>query len=459
MNMAKGSNEIHNIGKHETQVCEEGVTGVEQQQAQSRLHLSINFQTDQFAEDENFQVDPVKIKSRRQKTRRKNLVKHEKCDKGEDNFEVNPFVCVAGHSLERSMDEVQYGSFEELQKEKSYEELLQLSRSQQSSFQSQDGYPGCSSPTCSLQSTDSLDQFCKDFGSSVNLTSETSLNGATLQLCDNKGWSDLGDSESNKEQGFSIHDSLVLTTSTDNTDHGSLNVDTSPSYEGLPKRPLLRQLPVTSCDVSVDQNTKLTLSLEVFEKNGEQFHRMLVLLCGHLSSQLYFVHVLLTDHAIYLLKKVPSHEGKNFQVHLAFPFTTLKKIEVGLNCQTVTLASKSQKCVLFVADEVVTRDFLSSLTSMIVKSGHGSLLSKIVSTSTFQQESLIKKWICELENVKSCSMDIRCYTVVQWCGLSGPDANIEVLSYKSVKEGYMDCKQPQHLRRTYKWTTSYFVLT
>lgn len=121
MNMAKGSNEIHNIGKHETQVCEEGVTGVEQQQAQSRLHLSINFQTDQFAEDENFQVDPVKIKSRRQKTRRKNLVKHEKCDKGEDNFEVNPFVCVAGHSLERSMDEVQYGSFEELQKEKSYE--------------------------------------------------------------------------------------------------------------------------------------------------------------------------------------------------------------------------------------------------------------------------------------------------------------------------------------------------
>lgn len=25
---------------------------------------------------------------------------------------------------------------------------------------------------------------------------------------------------------------------------------------------------------------------------------------------------------------VPSHEGKNFQVHLAFPFTTLKKIEV-----------------------------------------------------------------------------------------------------------------------------------
>ena len=44
---------------------------------------------------------------------------------------------------------------------------------------------------------------------------------------------------------------------------------------------------------------------------------------------------------------------------------------------------------------LIFRDVLSSLTSMIVKSGHGSLLSKIVSTSTFQQESLIKKWICE----------------------------------------------------------------
>jgi len=37
---------------------------------------------------------------------------------------------------------------------------------------------------------------------------------------------------------------------------------------------------------------------------------------------------------------------------------------------------------------------------MIVKSGHGSLLSEIVSTSTFQQEGLIKKWICDLENVQ-----------------------------------------------------------
>lgn len=115
-----GSSEIHNIDRLETQVYEDGVTGAEKQQAQSKLHLGINFQTDQIAEGENFHFDPVKIKSRKHKTRRKKEVKHEKCDKGKDNFEVYPSVCVDGHLLERSMDKVQYGSFEELQKEKSY---------------------------------------------------------------------------------------------------------------------------------------------------------------------------------------------------------------------------------------------------------------------------------------------------------------------------------------------------
>lgn len=37
---------------------------------------------------------------------------------------------------------------------------------------------------------------------------------------------------------------------------------------------------------------------------------------------------------------------------------------------------------------------------MILKSGHGSLLTKIISTSSFEQEVTLKKWICELENLQ-----------------------------------------------------------
>ena len=102
-------------------------------------------------------------------------------------------------------------------------DLLHLSRNQRSSFRSQDSYPSCSSPTNSLQSTDSLDQFCKDFESSCNLTSQVSLNSGTLQLCDNKAESELGDEK--------LDDKILQLTSTvQKTDQGSF--DEAPSYEG-----------------------------------------------------------------------------------------------------------------------------------------------------------------------------------------------------------------------------------
>lgn len=425
----------------------------------SRLHqFNANFQTDQFAENENIVFDTRKRKTRKH-IRRNNSVEDEKdkfvCSSpvGDNGFCESPAI-----RADKGLDK----HYEELQKTKSYEELLSLSRSHRSSFHSQES---CSSLNSSLQSADSLDQFCKNFESSVNLTSEMSLNSPTLQLCDNKEKTqDLHDSKNCKEQsGIFTNDDCMQQSTADHIEGNAANdADKSARYEGiilgLPKRPLLQEIPVTSCDIRVDQNKMLALSLEVFQKNGEQFHRMLLFACGHLGKQLYFVHVLLTDHAIYVLKKVPSEEGAVYFVHLVFPFGILKKIEVGLNCQTITLASKSQQCVLFVGDEAVTRDFLSSLTTMIVKSGHGSLLSKIVSTATFQQETGIKKWLCEVEPLQSFSVDIICFSFIQWFGLSGPDASIAVLHYKSVKEGYLECKQPQYLRRAYKWTTSYFVL-
>ena len=40
------------------------------------------------------------------------------------------------------------------------------------------------------------------------------------------------------------------------------------------------------------------------------------------------------------------------------------------------------------------------MTSMIVKSGHGSLVSSIVSTSGIQQETRIKRWLRELDGAQ-----------------------------------------------------------
>lgn len=117
-----GSAQIHNSDEHETQVSEETVTDVQKQQAQSRLHFSRNFQTDQVMEDDNIVFEPLKKKNRKHLTRRKKLVDNGKYDERNDSFEVTPEpICnIDDHSRERSNKEGQDESYEELPKETSY---------------------------------------------------------------------------------------------------------------------------------------------------------------------------------------------------------------------------------------------------------------------------------------------------------------------------------------------------
>ena len=98
--------------------------------------------------------------------------------------------------------------------------MLNLSISHGSSFRSQSS---CSSS--SSRSADSLDQFCRDFGSSVNLASE--INSASLHICDNNEGHDLCDSKTNDDHP--VCDDCVLSTA-DNYDEGLL--DKAASYEG-----------------------------------------------------------------------------------------------------------------------------------------------------------------------------------------------------------------------------------
>lgn len=449
---------VQQTDQHETQFCDQSGNEGHKQETTSRLHYNKHFQIQQSTEDGDVGFELIDNRNKKQLTQRIDQLVDAEQNKGKNYLEVQ-HVSSGHNDMHKWPPDVPSVGCEDAPEKLSCEEdLLHMSRFQRS----QDSHSSCS-PTNSVHSTDSMDQFCRDFDSSLKVTSEMSLNSATLHLCDNTagGQPDSYDAEKNSRHGVFSDDGLLQTVTAAETEKRLSEADNSPSYEGIilgiPKRPSLHQTPTTSCDVRVDQNRMLLLSLEVFEKNSEQFHRMLVCMCGLPGSRLYFINLLLTDHAVYLLSKAPSHNGKGFQVQSALQFTTLKKVEVGLNCQTVTLVSKSRKISLFIADEAVTRDFLSSLTSMILKSGHGSLLTKIISTSSFEQEVTLKKWICELENLQSSSVDIRCFTFIHWCGLTGPDSSIEVLSHKSVKEGYMDCKQAQYLR-SYKWTTSYFVL-
>lgn len=101
---------------------------------------------------------------------------------------------------------------------------------------SQDSHSSCS-PTNSVHSTDSMDQFCRDFDSSLKVTSEMSLNSATLHLCDNTagGQPDSYDAEKNSRHGVFSDDGLLQTVTAAETEKRLSEADNSPSYEGKKK--------------------------------------------------------------------------------------------------------------------------------------------------------------------------------------------------------------------------------
>lgn len=101
---------------------------------------------------------------------------------------------------------------------------------------SQDSHSSCS-PTNSVHSTDSMDQFCRDFDSSLKVTSEMSLNSATLHLCDNTagGQPDSYDAEKNSRHGVFSDDGLLQTVTAAETERRLSEADNSPSYEGKKK--------------------------------------------------------------------------------------------------------------------------------------------------------------------------------------------------------------------------------
>ena len=91
----------------------------------------------------------------------------------------------------------------------------------------------CSSLNGSLQSTDSLDQFCRDFESSVNLPGGMSLNcAAALQLCENM--EDQQESKNSSHQTNMYTDDHLKKRIADlNTKEVSKYSDKSASYDGM----------------------------------------------------------------------------------------------------------------------------------------------------------------------------------------------------------------------------------
>ncbi|XP_048581148.1 pleckstrin homology domain-containing family M member 2 isoform X2 [Nematostella vectensis] len=315
---------------------------------------------------------------------------------------------------------------------------------------------------CSAVSGDSLDQFCRDadFGSSYNLSTELVVQPTVLE-CHNDEIT--LPKESTENRGRDKVDE-------DEGETSSLSMlQSSTEYEGiilgLPKRQTLQDTPGNLCDSHVDANTVLVLSLEIFKHSDEQFQQMFHVTTGHHFGQLQSAYVMLTNYAVYLLRKVSFRAEASFHTDISISYATLRKVEVrrsfeiGLNCQTVTVSSRNQQFTICFGDEACTRAFITSLTSHVSRASPAPSLSNLVSNIAVQQETDISRWMAHHDKLQTANSNVLCYSLAHWCGLSGPDANIEVISFQSVMEGTLEYKHHQYLGMSLKWTTGYFILT
>ncbi|EDO41439.1 predicted protein [Nematostella vectensis] len=280
---------------------------------------------------------------------------------------------------------------------------------------------------CSAVSGDSLDQFCRDadFGSSYNLSTELVVQPTVLE-CHNeitlpkKSTENRGRDKVDEDEGETSSLSML---------------QSSTEYEGiilgLPKRQTLQDTPGNLCDSHVDANTVLVLSLEIFKHSDEQFQQMFHVTTGHHFGQLQSAYVMLTNYAVYLLRKVSFRAEASFHTDISISYATLRKVEIGLNCQTVTVSSRNQQFTICFGDEACTRAFITSLTSHMSRASPAPSLSNLVSNTAVQQETDISRWMAHHDKLQTANSNVLCYSLAHWCGLSGPDANIEVISFQN----------------------------
>lgn len=225
---------------------------------------------------------------------------------------------------------------------------------------------------------------------------------------------------------------------------------------GFPRRPELSETLGTSADVSIKKSTIDELSLNIIEDNGETFHRLVKGFTGFKYGQLHCVYLLLTDKAIYFLRKQPNG---SFSCESVVCFRDLKQIEIGLNCQSLAFVARTEGYLLSTANEAVTRSLISDISSLVVKCfASATQLTRLVTSAAVQGEAAIKQWLRHALKTQTLNMEVLCFSLVHWMCFSGPGSELDTVRYQIIKEGYLQCKS-KYLGMVSHWEKNYMVLT
>ena len=113
---------------------------------------------------------------------------------------------------------------------------------------------------------------------------------------------------------------------------------------GFPRRPGLAETLGTSADIALQKSAIEELSMNVFLDKDEAFHRIVKGFTGFKYGQLHAIYLLLTDKAIYFLRR---RTNGGFSSENVVSFHDFKHVEIGLNCQTLAFHAKDETFSLY----------------------------------------------------------------------------------------------------------------
>lgn len=243
---------------------------------------------------------------------------------------------------------------------------------------------------------DSFDEFCRNNEQSRSIDSNDLINDSTISIIE-------ADEEA-VPPADKLYSSHSVPASAD-------EISSFTEYEGIvlagfPRRPGLAETLGTTADIALKKTAIEELSTNVFLDKDEAFHRMVKGFTGFKYGQLHAIFLLLTDKAVYFLRKRTNGSFSNENV---VSFRDLMHIEIGLNCQTLAFHARVEKFSLSTGNEAVTRGLISDISSLVVKRlSSPAQLTRLVSSAAVQGEASIKMWLRHaLKNqVRSSGWDI-----------------------------------------------------
>jgi len=222
----------------------------------------------------------------------------------------------------------------------------------------------------------------------------------------------------------------------------------------LPRRPNLDDATGLFEEVTIDQNTLVLISLDIFQQPTESFIKAFKVYVGHLSGYGAPFYLLISNFAIYLLKQRATVQT-GFLNMLSVNIDSINKVQTGLNFQEIFIFHDQGCLRLSTGDEINSRAIISTIKATIkssqgVASGDGN--EPMASNTYNELDLVIQDWlICHTQVEEP---EILHFSLVYFSSIASPDAKQKK---KVVKAGEMLYRHSNFGLINY-WERAFFAL-